>query len=134
MVTETQCLSMRYDAAAPITREERMKAHAVVAALVLSLVPTLAGAGSFDGKWQVEGDRSKACPPFTAEITVSGNKVAVTVGGKDRYTLNGAVAPDGSFKVGQSLPTASGKFTGDAVELTLTAGCGLRGGSGHRAS
>jgi hypothetical protein len=45
------------------------------------------------------------------------------------------VAPDGSFTAeGPNGGTsATGKFAGDTVQLTLVASCGTRSATGHRA-
>jgi hypothetical protein len=49
--------------------------------------------------------------------------------------LRGQVAPDGSFTAEglNGETSATGKFSGDTVEMTLIASCGKRQGTGHRA-
>jgi hypothetical protein len=109
----------------------------VCAASLLALGVDTAAAQTFRGKWEAAGPAlDRRCPAFDAHITVAGNSINIGIGGKMTYRLKGTVAPDGTFSAeGMNQATsATGKFTGDTVEMTLVASCGTRNGTGHRAS
>lgn len=116
----------------------QMPIRSLVLVGMLAFGAAPAFAQSYAGKWQAGGPGiSTKCPAFSAQITVTGNNVAIVVGGgASNWRMNGAISADGSFTAnGTSYPsTANGKFAGDAVELTLSTSCGTRPGTGHRAS
>ena len=108
-----------------------------IAAILLALGYGSASAQMYRGKWEAAGPAlDRRCPAFDAHITVAGNAINIGIGGKMTYRLKGTVAPDGTFSAeGMNQATsATGKFTGDTVEMTLVASCGTRTGTGHRAN
>jgi len=94
-----------------------------------------ASASSYGGRWTANASRTAHCLSFYADIIVLNNQIAIGISGAGVYTLRGTVAPNSKFDAVSPNDTvnASGKFTGDKVELTLRAPCGLRIGSGQRA-
>jgi len=113
----------------------RLRFFIVVMAILLPLGIGSASAQIYRGKWEAAGGPNMKCPAFDAHITVAGNAINIGIGGKATYRLKGTVAPDGTFSAeGMNQATsATGKFTGDTVEITLVASCGTRTGTGHRA-
>lgn len=111
----------------------RVQASALVALLILG--SGSASAQSYRGKWEAADASSGRCPAFEAHITVTGNNIVITIGGAANYRQRGTVAPDGSFTAeGPNGGTsATGKFAGDTVQLTLIRACGTRSTTGHRA-
>jgi hypothetical protein len=109
----------------------------IVLALWTLLVFSIASAEaeSYSGQWEAADQMEHKCARFVAHITVAGSNITIKVVSVATYTLKGTVAPDGSFTAGEAngSRTANGKFAGDAVELTLLAGCGSRTTTGHRA-
>jgi len=102
------------------------------------LVAGSASAQSYRGDWEASGPAiiGRHCPAYDAHITVRGNAVTIRLGGGARnYVLRGQVSPDGSFTAEglNGETSATGKFTGGDVEMTLVRSCGSAPGTGHRA-
>ena len=115
----------------------RVQASALAALIILGIGPV--SAESFNGKWEAEGGPvvGRRCPAYDAHITVRGSAIVIRLGGGARnWELKGQVAPDGSFSAEglEGKTSATGKFTGNTVEMSLVASCGVRPGTGHRAN
>jgi hypothetical protein len=108
----------------------------LIALLVLANVA--ASAQSYRGNWEASGPEivGRHCPAYDAHITVRGNSIVIRLGGARTYVLKGEVTPDGSFTAEglNGETSASGKFSGGTMEMSLVARCGVRPGTGHRAT
>src|SRR3984893_15997524 len=113
-----------------------MRTNILALVALLAFGITSATAESYNGKWEAEGKGpTRNCPDFVAHITVAGNKITLDIGSQyNTWTMNGTVAPDGSFTSASGASTANGKFVGDTVEFVLGCLCGPRTGKGRRAS
>jgi len=114
----------------------RIQASILAALLVLGIGS--ASAQSFRGKWEASGPAviGRKCPAYNAHIAVRGDAIVIRLSGRGRtWVLRGQVAPDVSFTAEglNGETSATGKFSGDTVEMTLIASCGKRPGTGHRA-
>jgi hypothetical protein len=113
----------------------RVQALALAALLVSGIAP--ASAQSYNGKWEAAGGPVVGrCPAYDAHIVVRGSAIVIRIGGGARnWVLKGQVAPDGSFTAQGSNgeTSATGKFTGNDVEMTMLQSCGRRPATGHRA-
>jgi hypothetical protein len=114
-----------------------MRLQFFIAAIAIPLAFSIGSASAqmYRGKWEAAGGPNMKCPAFDAHITVAGNAINIGIGGKATYRMKGTVAPDGTFSAEglNGATSATGKFTGDTVEMTLVASCGTRTGTGHRA-
>jgi hypothetical protein len=115
-----------------------MRIRASILAALLVAGSGSASAQSFRGKWEAAGPAvvGRHCPAYDAHIVVRGNAIVIRLGGgRQNWVLRGQVAPDGSFTAEglNGETSATGKFSGDTVEMTLIASCGKRQGTGHRA-
>ncbi len=92
-----------------------MRNFRTIVALIVLGSASAAAANSYEGKWQASSDGAgKACPGFTANIIVTGNKVTLGIGSSyNTRTMKGAVAADGSFTASAGTATAEGKFSGE---------------------
>jgi hypothetical protein len=127
-------------------------ASIAVATLAVPLVPAYA-AGSFDGNWIVtapavrETSAGGGCPGLRLPVAIndnqitgrweyvsSGSGIPTVEAGHDRYSapVTGTVQPDGSFTAQWMSFHATGKFTGDKVEMRWSGECGPRMASGGR--
>jgi hypothetical protein len=115
----------------------RIRTAALAAVFITGITPALAQ--SYNGRWEAAGPEivGRHCPAYDAHIVVGAGAVTIRLGGGARnYVLKGQVAPDGSFTA-QGLngeTSATGKFTGGDVAMTLVRSCGSAPGSGHRAT
>jgi hypothetical protein len=114
----------------------RFRLLALLAVFIVGVGPALAQ--SYNGRWEAAGPQivGRHCPAYDAHIVVVGNAITIRLGGGARnYVLKGQVTPDGSFTA-QGLngeTSATGKFAGSDVQMTLIRSCGSAPGSGHRA-
>jgi hypothetical protein len=104
-------------------------------AALLSLVAGAASAQTYRGRWEASGAASGRCPSYDAYVAVTGSNIVINIGGAATYRLRGIVASDGSFTAEgvNGATSATGRFAGNDVEMTLVASCGSRSGTGHRA-
>jgi hypothetical protein len=114
-----------------------MRIQVLTLAALLALDIGAASAESFNGKWEASGPAvvGRKCPAYDAHIVVRGSAITIRLGGgRKSFVLKGQVAPDGSFAAEglNGETSATGKFAGNVVELTLVASCGARPGTGHR--
>ena len=111
-----------------------MKTATAIFVAMLAFGYASASAQTYVGKWEASGSSTRSCPQFNAHISVVGNDITIAINSTYNYKLKGIVAVDGSFKADGPNTAASGKFAGDTVEIQLNAGCGVRSGTGSRAS
>ena len=109
---------------------------ALSAVCIVGVDPALAQ--SYNGRWEAAGPQivGRHCAAYDAHIVVVGNAITIRLGGGARnYVLRGQVAPDGSFTTNglNGETSATGRFTGNDVEMALIRSCGSAPGSGHRA-
>ena len=93
---------------------------------------------SYNGRWEAAGPEiiGRHCPGYDAHIVVRGNAITIRIGGGAlNYVLQGQVTADGSFTAEgiAGKTSATGKFSGNAIDMTLIRSCGRAPGSGHRA-
>jgi hypothetical protein len=105
-------------------------------ALLVFFLGHPACADSFDGKWSVTvAGISDTCRGFPVSLDVVGANLSVTLafprGGQQIKT---AVSPDGLFTADNGHFLAKGKFAGAKIDLSVTAECGVRVGTGSRDS
>ncbi len=114
----------------------RIQIAAFSALLIMCADPALSQ--SYNGRWEAAGPEivGRHCPGYDAHIVVRGNAITIRVGGGAvNYVLQGQVTVDGSFTAEgiAGKTSATGKFSGDTVDMTLIRSCGRAPGSGHRA-
>jgi hypothetical protein len=128
-------------------------------ALAAAAMPQVASAaGPYDGNWYVdaaqeggagaaEGGAPSGCEAARLMFQVQDNKIIGSMRrspygggrveqstGKGSSPVSGTVAPDGTFNAQWEKYTASGKFTGNKVEMHWKGTCGPRTAMGGRAS
>lgn len=127
-------------------------------ALAALAIPRLAGAaGQYDGTWQVDAaqaggagtatDSPSGCEGLRLQFDIVDNKVVGSMRrspyganrveqstGRGSSPVSGTVAPDGTFNAQWEKIQATGKFTGDKVQMQWKGSCGVRTAQGARIS
>ena len=112
-----------------------MRVRTIVFTGLLAVLPLAASAQGYAGKWEASGAAGGKCAAATAHITVSGSDITINFDSTFSIVLKGTVGPDGAFtaKGIHGATSADGKFAGDQIDFTVSASCGPRKLTGHRA-
>lgn len=118
----------------------RLRSAAVSALVALATsFPGIAGAGPFDGFWELDGGPSSVCSePVTLSFVVKDERISDGLLKGQRGTargFGGQVSPDGAGTLLISRTeglTGNLQFAGDSVTGKILARCGLRDFSGKR--